>query len=199
MKAHSRLVHVLRWLLPTIIFAIIGVLGGFVALNAMRSMAARPKEVPTEIQMVNPRFLGRDSQGRVFDLSARRATRDDHDMRLVRLTAPVMVMNTADRGPTTLIADSGVYREDTRILHLTGHVRLADAKASAAATEEAVVDTRAGTVTGLSPVAGASPTGSIQARGYSVTDRGDRLILHGGVHARLNGGASAAPAWGKAP
>ena len=190
--AHSRLVRLLRWLLPATIFAIVGVLGGFVALEAMRNIAARPQEVPTEIRMVNPHFLGRDDKGRVFDLSARQATRDDHDLQQVFLAQPVMVMNAVGRGQTRLTADTGVFREDSRILRLAGHVRLEDAKGASAATERAVVDTRAGTVAGFGPIAGASPNGTIEAKDYSVTDKGDRLVLRGGVRARLNGGAAVA-------
>jgi lipopolysaccharide export system protein LptC len=167
--------------------AILGVIGGFVVLEAQRSAAARPRETPTEIRMINPHFLGRDDHGRAYNLAAREARRDDKDMQLVWLAAPSIAMDVDGPHPSTLIADRGVYREDTHILRLTGHVRANDAKASTVATDEAVVDTRAGTVNGSSPIAGAGPMGAVQAQSYTATDRGDHLFLHGGVHAQLKG------------
>lgn len=184
-RAHSGRIRLLRWLLPAAILAILAVLGVFVGLDALHSAAARPKETPTQIRMLNPHFLGRDDQGRAFDLAARKATRDDKDMQQVYLEAPVMAMNVDSDHPSTLTADSGVYREDTRILKLTGHVRVDDAKASTIATDEAVVDTLKGTVNGRSPIDAKGADGAIQAGSYTATDKGDHLILRGGVHAVL--------------
>ena len=41
-----------------------------------------------------------------------------------------MVMDSDSPHPKTLTADHGVYDEDTRLLHLTGHVRVDDAAAT---------------------------------------------------------------------
>jgi lipopolysaccharide export system protein LptC len=184
-RAHSRLVHLLRWLLPSGIVAILVILGVFVAEDALHSAGAATKDAPTQIRMVNPHFLGRDDQGRAFNLAARQARRDDKDMQRVFLDAPVMEMDVDGQHPSTLTADSGVYREDTRILQLTGHVRVDDSKASTVATDEAVVDTRAGTVNGRAAIAARGPTGAIEGGSYTASDKGDRLILRGGVHAQL--------------
>ena len=186
-RAHSRLVHLLRWLLPASIVGILAVLGVFVGQDALQSAAARPKEAPTEIRMVNPHFIGRDDQGRAFNLAAREARRDDNDMQQVFLDAPMMEMDVDGEHPSTLTADNGVYREDTRILKLTGHVRVDDSKASTVATDEAIVDTRAGTINGHAAIAASGPTGAIEGGSYTASDKGDRLILRGGVHAQLKG------------
>ena len=186
-RAHSRLVRLMRWLLPAAIVAILAVLGAFVALEARRSEAAKPREIPTEIRMVGPHFLGRDESGRSFNLSARLAARNDRDMREVILTFPVMTLDVDGAHPKTLTADNGVYREDTRILHLTGHVRVDDSTASTVATDEAVVDTRAGTVRGAGPIAGSGPTGAIAAKSYEANQKSGVLKLRGGVHGELKG------------
>ena len=186
-RAHSRLVRLMRWLLPAAIVALLAVLGAFVAMEARRSEAAKPREIPTEIRMVGPRFLGRDDSGRAFNLSARQAARNDSDMREVILSFPVMTLDVDGAHPKTLTADNGVYREDTRLLRLNGHVQVDDATATSAATDQAVVDTRAGTVTGTTPVAGTGMLGHVQAHSYEVLDKGQRVILRGGVHATLKG------------
>ena len=186
-RAHSRLVLALRWLLPTLILALFGLLGAFVVSQAMRAAAAQPKELPQQIRMVSPHFIGRDDQGRAFNLASRLAVRDDTDMQRVFLGAPVMVMDADSPHPKTLTADHGVYNEDTRILRLTGHVRVDDAAASTVGSDEALVDTRAGTVTGVSPVAATGPMGKIQAGSFTATQKTGAIVMHGGVHAVLKG------------
>ncbi len=186
-RRRSRLVHALRWLLPVLIVGLLGLIGALVVAEALRSAAARPKETPTEIRMVSPHFVGHDDQGRAFDLAARQAARDDTDMQRVILAAPVLVLDIDGPSRKTLTADTGVYDENTRLLHLKGHVRVDDAAASTVATDVAEVDTRAGTVSGVSPIVGHGPNGAIEAGGYTASEKGDRLILRGGVHAVLKG------------
>jgi lipopolysaccharide export system protein LptC len=186
-RAHSRVVMALRWLLPTLMLALFGLLGAFVIGQAVRAAAARPKEMPTQIRMVSPHFIGRDNQGRAFNLASRLALRDDVNMQRVLLTSPVIVMDVDSVHPKTLTADHGVYDEDTRLLRLNGHVRIDDSTASTVATDEAMVDTRAGTVSGASAFNGSGPMGKIQAGSYSATEKGQVLVMHGGVHAQLKG------------
>ena len=186
-RAHSRLVLALRWLLPTVILGMFGLLAAFVVSEALRAAAAQPKELPTQIRMIGPHFIGRDDKGRAFNLASRLAVRDDADMQRVYLGQPVMVMDSDTPHPKTLTADRGVYDEDTRILHLTGHVRVDDAAASTVGSNEALVDTRAGTVTGVSPIAASGPMGSIQGGSYTATEKSGTVVMHGGVHAVLKG------------
>ncbi len=186
-RAHSRTIHLLRWLLPAAIVAILAVLGVFVGVDALHTQAARPRETPTQIRMVNPHFLGRDEQGRAFNLSARQARRDDNDLQQVFLDAPVMTLDVDGQRPSTLTADNGVYREDTRILKLTGHVRVDDSRDSTVATDQATVDTRTGAINGRSSLDAKGPNGTLSAGSYTATNKGDHLILRGGVHATMKG------------
>jgi lipopolysaccharide export system protein LptC len=186
-RAHSRLVLALRWLLPTLILGMLGLLAAFVVGQAVRAAAARPKELPQQIRMIGPHFIGRDDQGRAFNLASRLAVRDDSDMQRVYLSAPVMVMDSDSPHPKTLTADRGVYDEDTRMLRLTGHVRVDDAAASTVGSNEAMVDTRAGTVSGVSAIAATGPMGAIQGGSYTATEKTGTVVMHGGVHAELKG------------
>jgi lipopolysaccharide export system protein LptC len=186
-RAHSRLVLLMRWLLPTLILAMLGLLGAFVVGEAVRAAASRPKELPTQIRMISPHFIGRDNQGRAFNLTSRVAVRDDADMQRVHLTAPVMMLDVDSDHPKTLTADHGVYDEDTRMLRLDGHVRVDDSTNSTAGTNEALVDTRAGTVTGDSAVSAMGPMGQIHGNSYTANQKNDVIVMHGGVHAVIKG------------
>ena len=186
-RGHSRLVRLLRWLLPTAIGAILVLLGLFVGQEALRTEASRPREIPTKIRMIGPHFIGSDDAGRAFNLSAQDATRNDKNMQEVFLTGPVVILDADGARPKTLTADHGDYREDTRLLRLSGHVRVDDSTASTVATDEALVDTKAGTVSGAGPIAGSGPTGKVSASSYSANQKTGVLTLRGGVHGELKG------------
>ena len=138
------------------------------------------------IHMTNARFLGRDEQGRGYVLTAAGAERDNANPMRITLERPAMTFDADGTNPTHMSADSGLYREDTRILLLTGHVDLHDLVGNSFATDKATVDTVKGTVNGVSQVAGAGPTGAIQADSYAVLDRGQTLVFQGRVHSQLN-------------
>jgi lipopolysaccharide export system protein LptC len=185
-RVHSGLVHVLRWVLPTIMVLVVAALAGLVAVHAIKRQAAAHKDATTPIRMVNPHFFGRDNQGRAFTLGARQAARDEQSFQKVLLVYPSVTLDVDGLHPSTLTADHGVYHEDTRILYLKGHVRADNAKASTFATDEAVVDTRTGVVKGASALSSQTPVGNVKSGSFDVYDKGDRVIFKGGVHARLN-------------
>lgn len=182
-RRRSRLVHVARLLLPALIVVILGALGALVALNAIQG---RPEaqDANQPIRLVNPHLVGRDDRGRSFALTATSATRDPAHYNLVQLDHPSLVVEATGPDPTRLTARSGLYNEDTHILNLSGGVRLATSR-SAMQTETSMFDTKTGEVTGSGPVQGSGGLGEIQAKSYSVTDRGDHMVFKGAVHTRF--------------
>jgi lipopolysaccharide export system protein LptC len=169
-----------------IMVAVIGVLVGLVITHAIRRHEAAHHDAATPIEMVNPHFFGRDTQGRAYTLGARQAARDERSFQRVLLSYPTMTMDTDGPKPSTLTADTGVYHEDSRILYLKGHVRADNAKSSKFATDEAVVNTRTGMVTSPTALASETPNGDLQSNSFDVFNKGDRVVFKGGVHARLN-------------
>jgi lipopolysaccharide export system protein LptC len=165
---------------------VVAALVGLVVAHAVRRHDAAHRDAVTPIEMINPHFFGRDSQGRAYTLGARQAARDEQSFQRVLLNYPSVTLDTEGAHPSTLTADHGVYHEDTRMLYLQGHVRADNAKASRFATDEAIVNTRTGSVTSPSALAGATPLGNVQSNSFDVFDKGDRVVFKGGVHARLN-------------
>ena len=185
-RAHSRLVRSLRVILPILVVAIAGGLLALAAGSAARREAGAPKETTTHIRMVNPHFLGRDDQGRAFEVRAGEAQRSDTNLQEVILRDVVLTLDVNGAHPTRMTANEGVFREDTRILTLKGDVRVDDGRSSNFATDEARIDTNTSTVTGAGGMQTQTAQGDMQAGEYSVTEKGDRVILRGGVRARLN-------------
>ncbi len=180
------MVQVLRWLLPIIMIGTVGLLVGLVMARAARRQDAAQRDATSPIEMVNPHFYGRDSQGRAYVLGAKQAARDEKSFQRVLLSYPTMTLDTDGAHPSTVTADTGVYHEDTRMLYLKGHVLANNAKSSRFATDEAVVNTRTGTVTSPAALSSQTPQGDVQSNGFDVLDKGDRVIFKGGVHTRLN-------------
>jgi lipopolysaccharide export system protein LptC len=165
--------------------AVFGVVAGFIGAHALKRQALSGEQV-AQIKMTNPRFFGRDTQGRAFMLTSRQAARDTSNLQRVLLQFPQVTLDVDGAHPSTLTADSGVYQEDTRILLLKGHVRADDAKMTTFQSDQAIVNTRTGVVEGPTAIAGQTPIGTVRSNQFEVHDKGDRVIYKGGVHARLN-------------
>lgn len=185
-RSHSRLVHVLRLVLPMIMVGVIGVLVGLIGEHAVKRQAAAHQDAATPIRMVNPHFYGRDNQGRAYTLAAAQAARDEASFQTVLLTYPTLVLDVDGPKPSHLSADSGIYHEDTRMLLLRGHIKGDDPRVVNFNTNEALVNTRTGDVVGSGPVASSTPTGQVSSKSFDVKNKGDVLIFKGGVHGRLN-------------
>lgn len=135
--------------------------------------------------MTNPHFFGRDNQGRAFTLGAREAARDERTLQVVLLQFPSLILDVGGQHPSNLTADSGVYHEDTRMLLLRGHVRGANAAGERFATDQALVNTKTGTVQGPQALAAQTNQGAVKSNSYDVFNKGETVVFKGGVHARL--------------
>jgi lipopolysaccharide export system protein LptC len=185
-RQHSRVVRILRWLLPAIMVGMVALLVGLVVAHALRRQDAAHRDATSPIEMVNPHFFGRDSQGRAYTLEAKQAARDEKSFQRVLLSYPAVTLYTDGARPSTMTADRGIYHEDSRLLYLKGHVMADNAKSSRFATDEAVVNTRTGAVTSPTALSSRTPLGDLNSNSFDVFDKGDRVVFKGGVHARLN-------------
>lgn len=185
-RARSLLIHRLRRILPAIIGAILLLLAGWVIVGAILSRLADPHAAGQAlIHMTNAHFYGRDNTGKPYVLSAAEASRDDKDLQLVALQLPTLTLDVGTPQSSHVSADAGVYREDSRILRLKGHVALQTANGNLFRTDEAVVDTVSATVHGPTPVSGVGPSGEITAQNFDIYDRGARVVFRGEVHSRM--------------
>jgi lipopolysaccharide export system protein LptC len=184
-RVHSRLVRFLRIALPLLMVAVIALLAALVVQHALRRRAAAHQDSATPIRMTNPHFFGRDVHGRAFTLSAQEAARDERSLQVVLLNQPSLTLDQGGVHPSTLVADSGVYHEDTRVLQLAGHVRGANSAGEKFVTDKAVVNTKTGEVQGPQALAAQTTMGNVQSNGYSVYNKGATVVFRGGVHTQL--------------
>lgn len=182
-KRRSRTIAVLRKVLPAAIVLLILGMASQVIWNSLAARKGEAREQSAPIRMINPRFQGRDEQGRSFMIAAREARRDDKDLTKIVLDHPNVALAPETATPSRVSAASGVYTESDRILRLDGAVRIEDGDGYRFASDGAIVDTKAGTVVGAGSMIGDGPSGQMTADSYEVQDRGDRMIFKGGVRA----------------
>ncbi|HEX6860286.1 MAG TPA: LPS export ABC transporter periplasmic protein LptC [Caulobacteraceae bacterium] len=184
-RRRSALVHAMRVVLPVIMVLIVAGLTGWVVWRSATERPTVSREAQTAIKLVNARFVGRVKDGRGFLIGARQAIRDEKDYQSVSLIEPVLMIGTGE-GAARMSAQSGNYNERDKLLRLRGDVRIDDGKGLKFGSQEAIIDTTTGKVVGQSQVQGDGPLGQLNAKSYSVEDKGDRLVFRGGVHARVN-------------
>jgi lipopolysaccharide export system protein LptC len=195
-RRHSARIHTLRALLPVLVVLTLVALAGWTAMStlAWRTGAANQGGDLT-IRMLKPNFEGRNAPGRPYLLSADSAVRDGADSAKVTLEVPVFTLGSGLPGETRVRARHGLYREDTRILDLTGDVHLDDAAGYHFITDHAVIDTLKNDVDGERHIDGHGPLGRIAASSYAVRDGGAHVFFNGQVKTRIeHQGALAASA-----
>ncbi len=135
--------------------------------------------VPTgAASVVEPNFQGMDERGRPYSVSADSAA-------LVagsdsgRLARPRGDGTLEDGAGVMLQAEAGMFHRQARTLDLTGNVALFHDSGYEVRTDRAEVDLRGGSASGDEPVSAQGPAGTIDAAGFSLTDRGDVVVFTG--------------------
>lgn len=184
-RQHSSRIHLLRRILPALCVALLLALGGWALVTTVfsRQGGANRSNVLV-IHMLKPDLQGRDEKGQPYNVTADSAVRDDADPARVIFDAPVFTLGSGAQ-QTHVRARHGVYRDDTRILNLTGDVHLDNGAGYHFVTEHAVVDTQKNNVDGELHVEGNGPLGRIAASSYAVRDGGARVFFFGQVKARI--------------
>jgi lipopolysaccharide export system protein LptC len=184
-EARRLLIANLRLALPAAM-ALIGLgLVGWISFSALQA----PKPVRVDdpiIRMVGARFQGRLEDGRSFLIGAEQAVRDERQPHQLALVEPIMVVGAETPTPRRIMARNGSYDEKTRLLRLTGDVRIDDGAGNRVATNDTTIDTRTGQAVGQKGIEGDGPVGQVSAGSYTVKEKGDRVEFRGGVRTRVN-------------
>ena len=184
-RRRSALILRFRKILPATMVAIVVLLAGWVVIKGILTRIGDVNGGAANIHMTNARFYGRDGGGRPYELGANEASRVNGDIQQIQLVGPLLSFGAGGDSESHISANQGVYREDDRILRLTGHVVLRDPSNNVFNTDRAVVDTVHGTVVGQSNVSGQGPTGVITADSFAIYDQGKRVVFNGDVHSRF--------------
>ena len=158
-----------------------------IAQVAVRSLAAEPEPSgpAAASAMIRPHFSGQSTDGRAFRITGEEGARDPKVEGRILITSPVLSLRNKDGSAQTATARNGVYDEPARTLLLTGDVRMDNGAGAKFSAERASIDTRTGTVSGQSGLRIDSGQNQVQSGDYQVEEKGDRLIMKGGVRGRF--------------
>ena len=186
-RKRSARVQTLRRVLPIVILLIAGSAVGWVVFRSVMSGVERRASETRELRLDNPVFHGQDAQGRSFRIGAEGAIRSS-ETNQYRLIKPLLELNLGGKKITRLTADGGYYDESARRVVIGPNVQISDGESGFnLKTDEAVIDTNTGVVTGNKGIHGNGPLGTIRASAYAIHDQGRRIEFIGREDQKISG------------
>jgi lipopolysaccharide export system protein LptC len=186
-RRRSRLIGVLRVLLPLLALVLVGLVlawpqimrdsGGIGVPTLMLGDA----EQPDMLRMDSPRYVGQTRSDRPYEITARAASLDPLRSNIVHLDRPSANIALGDDGEVRLMADNGTYDRDTERLLLDGGIEVVTSSGYRFVTPSARVNLVQGQVRGWQQIEGAGPAGTLSASRFEIQDAGDVLRFDGRV------------------
>ena len=187
---YTRIVRLLRWLLPACALVLAVTLLVWPSLHLIELPEAMPVmglDQPTSERstMTNVRFLGTDREGLPFTIRAGKAWHDSGQGEVVFLDDVSGRIVVGGGKWTTVRSDRGFYDQADQVLTLESSVQVSTSDGYRFSGERVLIDLDKGTATSDTVVRGEGPSGALEARGFRVTDGGGKFTFLGGVHLTL--------------
>ncbi len=188
---YTRIVRLLRWLLPLCALALAAFLLMWPTFNIIELPDVIPisgLEQPTAERstMTNVRFLGTDSDGRPFTINAEKAWHDSETGERVFLEGVSGSIAVGEGEWTSLQAESGYFEQKSQVLTLESSVRVSSSSGYRLDSERVLIDLEKGMARSDAMVKGTGPSGDLEAEGFEVTDHGGKFTFSGDVEILLN-------------
>lgn len=143
--------------------------------------------MPESGVLTDARYRGEDDNGRPYTLTAASARQAGPER--IDLTAPVGDVALSGGGWAQVQARSGVYMQKAGQLDLSGEVTLYRDDGMVVTTDTATMDLKEGVVASGSKTHVEGPFGTLDAQGFTISERGQlaqftgpgRLVLNGGT------------------
>jgi lipopolysaccharide export system protein LptC len=143
-----------------------------------------------EMRLERPRYVGSDSEGSAFEVSAYAAKRNPDDPDVVRLENPEALRGVGGTGEATRVrAVSGRLDTAGKTVDLEDDVELVQgsgANSFTLRTDKARIDLDRRTISTAGPVRGSGERGALEADGATVYEDEERLVLEGNVKLRFD-------------
>jgi lipopolysaccharide export system protein LptC len=135
--------------------------------------------------MTKAHYEGIDQSGRPYTMTADQAVQTDADT--VTLVKPAGDMTMKSGSWLMVQSLDGIYHAKIQHLDLSNHVILYRDDGTTMRTSKAHIDLKLGTASGHQVVNADGPFGTLDAHGFSMTDRGTRLHFTGPAKLVLDG------------
>lgn len=185
----SRFVGLMKYLLPITALLLVALVVAWPKLyrhyEGFNLTFTNMELADQRLRMLNPRYQGVDSKGRPYIVTADTATQAPDNARLIHLDKVKSDMQIGDGTWGLLSADTGLYNEDSKLLHLEGNVNVYSNRGYEFHGITAEVDMDAGSVVSNQPVYGQGPLGTVKSARFKSTDKGNRIFFIQDVKVRL--------------
>ena len=191
---YSRFVGAMKILLPLTAAALIGLVVAWPddSRDASGFRISFANVVPGDAGsagMNRARYIGTDTNNQPFVITADTVTPDSENPNRFRLSALQADITFDDGSWMSLMAPTGLYDRDAQILMLPKEVDIFSDQGFELHTTGARVDLARSVAEGDQPVQASGPLGVLEANGFRIHQRDERLIFTGGVKLTARQGA----------
>jgi lipopolysaccharide export system protein LptC len=183
----SRMVGLLRYLLPAIALCMIGLVVLWPQLIGTAGGLIAPIFANAEIDgtdvmlMHSPRYVGQTKDAEPYELTAASAYADPKKPNQIHLKQLAADLTSPTRRDLHLVALTGLYNRAADKLDLDGDIALTTSDGYRFETQSARINLQAGRVIGEKPIAGWGPAGTLAADRFEIRDHGELLRFDGNV------------------
>ena len=199
-EKYSRFVSAMKVVLPTAAGLLLAVV---IILPQLRpepeqfaaEVAVVEGSIGNTLSLVNARYLGTDTSGQPFSVTAKTVREPAGDDNNIELTAPQADISLNDGTWLMVGAESGQYHRETQTLILEGEVNLFQDQGYELHTQTATVMLEEGSASSTTPVSSQGPFGQLQSQGFKLQGKGKIVYFTGPARLVLNsaGKTSGAP------
>jgi lipopolysaccharide export system protein LptC len=184
---HSRMVRVLRVLVPTVVALSMGAIIAISIFNPFRLLTKLPLDVGnlvvsgTKITMESPHLSGFSPDQRPYEMWAKTATQDLTVPNRVELNTLHAKVVMEDRTIVTMEALIGLYDTKVQVMDLQKSIFLQSSTGYEARLSQARVDMANSTITSEEPVDVKLLNGTLTADKLRITEKGELVRFEGRV------------------
>ena len=183
-------VNLTKWVLPVGALLLLGSLALWPELGRMRDQERiafqRMSSAVGGATLMDARYRGVDEQGRPYTVTAATAEQVTQDR--INLTTPKADTTLANGTWLMLQSKQGVYLQNSNQLDLSKDVTLYRDDGTTVTSASASIDLKLGAAAGSEPTHAEGPFGTLDAQGFTITDKGAAIQFTGPAHLVLNRG-----------
>jgi lipopolysaccharide export system protein LptC len=183
-------INLTKWLLPVGALLLLSSMALWPELGRMRDQERiafqRMSNMNGDATLTDARYHGVNQQGRPYTVTA--ATADQATQDRINLTNPKGDISLANGTWLMLQSKLGVYLQSSNQLDLSKDVTLYRDDGTTVTSASASIDLKLGAAAGAEPTHAEGPFGTLDAQGFTLTDKGAAIQFTGPARLVLNGG-----------
>ena len=190
-EKYSRFVSAMKGVLPSVAVLLLALVVGLPQLRGepeqlTAEVAITSGDGGSSLSLVNARYLGTDTSGQPFSVTAESVREAEGGDENIDLTAPQADISLNDGTWLMVGADTGRYHRESQVLDLEGAVNLFQDQGYELHTEAATVMLEQGSATSTVPVQTQGPFGRLESQGFELQDKGKVVYFTGPARLVLN-------------